>query len=272
MITGCSSGLGQALASAAARNGDELVVTARKTADLDALVSAWPGRVTAVPLELRDAGSCERAVRLAHERLGGIDVLVNNAGTGMFGAVEETSDADLRDLLEVLVVGPWRLTRLVLPLMRNQGHGHVVNVSSVAGHVALPGAAAYAAGKQALEAMSQTLALEAAPHNIHVTVLEPGMYATQYGTAMTRVQEHIEAYDVTNSAVLAAFRALADNPDSGRPEDFAEQVLALVADGSRTPLRVPVGDDAFGYREAAARSDLEELDAARALLRRSPSA
>ncbi|MEV6684772.1 SDR family NAD(P)-dependent oxidoreductase, partial [Streptomyces sp. NPDC051130] len=107
LITGCSSGLGQALATAAAQAGDELAVTARKTADLEQLAAAWPGRVIAIPLELRDAASCEQAVRTAADRLGGIDVLVNNAGVGLFGAVEEVSDTELRDQLETLVVGPW---------------------------------------------------------------------------------------------------------------------------------------------------------------------
>ncbi|MYS09222.1 SDR family NAD(P)-dependent oxidoreductase, partial [Streptomyces sp. SID6041] len=97
LVTGCSSGLGRALAAAAARAGHELVVTARKTADLEDLAAAWPGRIVPVPLELRDAASCEEAVWTAVDRLGGIDVLVNNAGVGLFGAVEEVSDAELRE-------------------------------------------------------------------------------------------------------------------------------------------------------------------------------
>ncbi|MFJ4713877.1 SDR family NAD(P)-dependent oxidoreductase [Streptomyces sp. NPDC088785] len=261
LITGCSSGLGRALAGAAAAAGDDLVVTARRTADLEDLAAAWPGRVTPVALELRDADSCAAAVRYAAERLGGIDVLVNNAGGGLFGAVEETSDTELRDLLEVLLVGPWRLTRLILPLMRAQGAGHIVNVSSVAGHLTLPGAAGYAAGKQALEAMSQTLAAETAPHGIRVTVLEPGMFATRYGTAMTETREHVAAYAEANGPMLAAFRALADAPEVGDPDDFAAQVLAVVAGEGPLPLRIPIGDDAFGYREAAldaSRTDLAE--------------
>ncbi|NGO78458.1 SDR family oxidoreductase [Streptomyces sp. YC504] len=265
LITGCSSGLGRALAEAAAAVGDDLVVTARKTADLEDLVTAWPGRVSAMPLELRDATSCEQAVRAAADRLGGIDVLVNNAGSGLFGAVEETSDTELRDLLDVLLIGPWRLTRLVLPLMRAQGHGHILNVSSVAGHLVLPGTAAYSAAKQGLEAMSRTLAIEGAPHGVRVTVLQPGQFATQYGTAMTETHEHIAAYDVTNRDMLAAYRGLADDPASGTPEAFAARVLALVTADAPLPTAVPVGDDAFGYRAAAAEMAREELEAARTL-------
>ncbi|MEV7416669.1 SDR family oxidoreductase [Streptomyces sp. NPDC089919] len=272
LVTGCSSGLGQALATAAARAGDELAVTARKTADLEELAAAWPGRITPVPLELRDADSCEAAVRTALDRLGGIDVLVNNAGVGLFGAVEEVSDAELRDQLETLVVGPWRLTRLVLPLMRAQGHGHVVNVSSVAGRIAFPGLAAYIAGKHALEGMSQALAAEAAPHGIKVTVLEPGMFATRYGTAMTEAARHVPAYDVTNREMLEGARGLAENPETGRPEDFAARVLEIVGSEAPTPLRIPVGNDAYGYLDLAAAAAGEELEAARELVHGPPPA
>jgi NAD(P)-dependent dehydrogenase (short-subunit alcohol dehydrogenase family) len=266
LITGCSSGLGHALATAAARTGDDVVVTARKTADLADLVASWPGRITPVPLELRDADSCEEAVRTAVGRLGGIDILVNNAAVGLFGAVEEVSDAELRDQLEMLVVGPWRLARLVLPLMRAQGHGHILNVSSVVGRVALPGMAAYTAGKHALEGMSQALVLEAAPHNIRVTVLEPGRFATLYGASMTESRQHIAAYDGTNQEMLYGTRALVGNPDIGRPEDFAARVIDIVAADGPTPLRIPVGDDAFGYLELAEQASREEFAAARTLV------
>ncbi|MEV7723644.1 SDR family oxidoreductase [Streptomyces sp. NPDC087917] len=272
LVTGCSSGLGRALATAAARAGDELVVTARKTADLEELAAAWPGRIVPVPLELRDAASCEEAVRVAADRLGGIDVLVNNAAVGLFGAVEEVSDAELREQLETLVVGPWRLTRLVLPLMRAQGHGHILNVSSVVGRMAFPGLAAYVAGKHALEGMSQALAVEAAPHNIRVTVLEPGMFATRYGSSMAEAHRRIPAYDATNREMLEGARGLADNPETGRPEDFAARVLAIVASDSPTPLRIPVGEDAYGYLDVAEQVYREEYAAARALTQAPPAA
>ncbi|MEW1690521.1 SDR family oxidoreductase [Streptomyces sp. NPDC091265] len=272
LVTGCSSGLGSALATAAAQAGDELVVTARRTADLAGLAAAWPGRITPVPLELRDGTSCEEAVRAAADRLGGIDILVNNAAVGLFGAVEEVSDAELRDQLETLVVGPWRLTRLVLPLMRAQGHGHIVNVSSVVGRIAFPGLAAYTAGKHALEGMSQALAVEAAPHNIRVTVLEPGMFATRYGTSMAEARHRIAAYDGTNREMLEGTRGLVDNPETGRPEDFAARVLDIVAADGPTPLRIPVGDDAYGYLELAEQASRQEFAEARVLAQGPPTA
>ncbi|WP_299535884.1 SDR family oxidoreductase [uncultured Streptomyces sp.] len=265
LVTGCSSGLGHALATAVARSGDRLVVTARKAADLADLTAAWPDRITAVPLELRDAASCEDAVRTAADRLGGIDILVNNAGAGLFGAVEEVSDAELRDQLETLVVGPWRLTRLVLPLMRAQGHGHILHVSSIVGRTAFPGLGAYTAGKHALEGMAKALAAEAAPHDIRVTLLEPGMFATRYGASLAEAGCRIPAYDGTNRPMLEGSRGLAAHPDTGRPEDFAARVLGIVAAPSPTPLRIPVGEDAYAFLEAAEPADREELAAARIL-------
>lgn len=259
------------MATAAAAAGDELAVTARKTTDLKELAAAWPGRIVPLPLELRDATSCDEAVSAAVDRLGGIDVLVNNAAVGLFGAVEEVSDAELRDQVETLLLGPWRLIRRVLPLMRAQGHGHILNISSVVGRMALPGLGAYVAGKHALEGMSQALAIEAAPHNIRVTVLEPGMFATRYGTSMIEAHRRIPAYDGTNLEMLQGARGLVDNPETGRPEDFAARVLDIVDAGAPTPLRIPIGDDAYGYLEMDAQASREEFAAAR-LVARGPAA
>ncbi|WP_256107293.1 SDR family oxidoreductase [Streptomyces sp. ODS05-4] len=265
LVTGGSSGLGRALAGAAAAAGHQVAVTARDPAALDGLAAAWPGRIVPVALELRDPAQCRHAVRTAADRLGGLDVLVNNAGAGHFGAVEEISDDEARDQLETLVLGPWRLIRLVLPLMRAQGHGHVVNVSSLAGRMAFPGLGAYVAGKYALEGLSQTLAVEAAPLGIRVTVVEPGGFATRYGASLARSDRRLAEYAEATSDTLSGVRGMADAPGIGRPEDYAAQVLALVADPGPTPLRVPVGDDAYAYLEAVQQAAREELAAARAL-------
>ncbi|QNP67103.1 SDR family NAD(P)-dependent oxidoreductase [Streptomyces genisteinicus] len=265
LITGCSSGLGAALAAAVARRGDVAVVTARRVADLEPHTADWPGRLHPVPLELRDPAQCERAVRTAVEQLGGVDVLVNNAGAGLFGAAEEVGDAEIRDQLETLVVGPWRLARLVLPLMRAQGHGHIVNVSSLAGRMAFPGLSAYVAGKYALEGMSQALAAEVSPLGIRVTVLEPGGFATRYGTSLTESARRLPAYTGSTAATLAGVRGMAHDAATGRPGDFAEQVLAVVTATGPTPLRVPIGADAYAYLEAAEQAARDELAAARAL-------
>ncbi|GAA1951254.1 SDR family oxidoreductase [Kitasatospora viridis] len=273
LITGCSSGLGRALALAAAGAGDQVAATARKPAALEELVRAHPGRITPIALDVRDAEQCERAARTAADRLGGIDVLVNNAGSGLFGAVEEVGDAELREQLEVLLVGPWRLARLVLPLMRAQRSGHIVNVSSLAGRMAFPGLAAYVTGKFALEGMSQALAGEVAEHGIRVTVVEPGGFATDYGNALVESATRLPAYAASTGAALDGFRTMADNQELGRPEEFADAVLRVVRDGGASgPLRVPIGPDAYTYLAAAERAAQEELAAARALVRPEPSA
>ncbi|MET9697236.1 SDR family oxidoreductase [Streptomyces sp. NPDC006529] len=266
LVTGCSSGLGRAVAAAAARAGDQVAATARTTAALEELVRAWPGRITPLALELRDADQCERAVRGAVDRMGGIDVLVNNAGSGLFGTVEEVADAELRDQLETLLVGPWRLARLVLPLMRAQGRGHIVNVSSLGGRMAFPGLASYVAGKYALEGMSQALAAEVAPFGVRVTVAEPGVFATRYGSSLAEAAHRLPVYAEATGEMRDGFRGMEDNAEYGRPEDFAETLLALVASDVPTPLRVPVGEDAYAYLEAAEEAARAEFAAARALV------
>ncbi|MFD8192495.1 SDR family oxidoreductase [Streptomyces wuyuanensis] len=271
LVTGCSSGLGYALAEAAARAGHRVAVTARRTEALDGLARAWPGRITPLALELRNAVQCAEAVHTAADVLGGIDVLVNNAGGGLFGTVEELCDDEVRDQLETLVVGPWRLTRLVLPLMRAQGHGHIVNVSSVAGRMAFPGLAAYVAGKHALEGMSQALAAEVAPYGVRVTVVEPGHFATRYGAALGEARHRLPAYAELTGDMLDACRGMADDPAAGRPEDFATRVLDIIRAGVSAPLRIPVGDDAYAYLDIAEQAAREELAAARALTRAEPS-
>ncbi|MEU9133012.1 SDR family oxidoreductase [Kitasatospora sp. NPDC048540] len=264
LVTGCSSGLGAALAEAVAAAGDTVLATARKPAALDELAAAHPDRVRVAALDIRDPDSCAEAVRIAEERLGGIDVLVNNAATGLLGAVEEVSDEELREQLEVLAVAPWRLTRLVLPGMRARGAGHIVNVSSIAGRLSFPGMGAYVAGKHALEGMTQALAAEVAPFGIRVTAVEPGGFATRYGSAAAEPAVRIPAYrgaavDETRDGV----RGMAHNPELGRPEDFAALVLRLVATPG-TPLRVPIGADAYQYLEAVHEMAGAELAAAKA--------
>ncbi|MER8184543.1 SDR family oxidoreductase [Kitasatospora sp. NPDC094015] len=270
LVTGCSSGLGAALARAVAAAGDTVLATARKPETLDALVAAHPDRVTVAALDIRDPEQCAEAVRIAEDRLGGIDVLVNNAATGLLGAVEEVSDEELREQLEVLAVAPWRLTRLVLPGMRARRGGHIVNVSSIAGRLSFPGMGAYVAGKHALEGMALALAPEVEPFGIKVTTMEPGGFATRYGSSAAEPARRLPAYrgaavDFTRDGV----RGMTDNPELGRPEDFAALVLRIVA-ADRTPLRMPVGADAYQYLEAVHEQNGADLAAAKAFAAGAP--
>ncbi|TKS96114.1 SDR family oxidoreductase [Streptomyces lasalocidi] len=265
LVTGCSSGLGRALAGAAAEAGDLVVATARRPATMDDLADRYPGRLSALALDVCDTGQCEAAVAHAVDRFGGVDVLVNNAGSGLFGAVEEVSDDELRAQLEVLTVAPWRLTRLVLPLMRRQGFGHIINVSSIAGRIGLPGLSAYVAGKYALEGMSQALAAEVAPFGIRVHAVEPGGFATRYGTSLAEAAGRIPAYAQSTGDLEAGLRGMAANPDLTRPEVFAHHVLRLVASPT-APLRLPIGADAYAFLEAAEAAGTTELAAAHAFV------
>ncbi|GAA2094954.1 oxidoreductase [Kitasatospora saccharophila] len=256
--------MGLALARAVAAGGDRIVATSRGASPLDALAAEFPGRVVPARLELRSAADCAAVVELARERFGGVDVLVNNAGVGLFGAVEEVSDEELREQLEVLAVAPWRLARLVLPVMRAQGGGHVVNVSSVGGRMAFPGLGAYVAGKFALEGMSLALAAEAAPFGVRVTVVEPGGFATSYGSSLAETAVKLPEYGATLEPMHLALRGMAGDAGLNRPEAFAELVLRAVA-APAGPVRVPVGPDAYAMVEAALTGAAAELAAARAL-------
>jgi NAD(P)-dependent dehydrogenase (short-subunit alcohol dehydrogenase family) len=186
---------------------------------------------------------------------------VNNAGAGLFGAVEEVSDAELREQLETFAVGPWRLARLVLPLMRAQGSGHIVNVSSIVGRMPLPGLSAYVTAKYALEGMSQALAAEVGTFGIRVSVVEPGEFATRYSSALTETAARVAAYVPVTGFVRDGIREMHDHPGIGRPEEFAAVVLRIVA-AEKTPLRVPVGADAYSYLRAVEEAGRQELDAA----------
>jgi NAD(P)-dependent dehydrogenase (short-subunit alcohol dehydrogenase family) len=266
LVTGCSSGLGHALAAAAAQAGHHVAATARDPRSLAPLVDAWPEHITPLALDVRDPEQCAAAVTAAETRLGGIDVLVNNAGGGLFGAVEEVGDDELRDQLETLVTGPWRLIRLTLPGMRARGSGHIVNLSTIGARAPVPGLAAYLSGKQALEAMSLALAAETAPFGIRVTVLEPGPYATNYGKAMAETAAKLPAYSAV-ADVLGMFRGLADNPYSGDPGHYARTVLRLIETETPTPLRIPIGPMAADMLAEALDAARTELEAAQALTR-----
>lgn len=269
LVTGASSGLGRALAEAVAGAGDRAVVTARDTASLTELVEAWPESLVPLAMDLRDGGRCEDAVNTARERLGGIDVLVNNAGSGLFGAVEEVADDELRDQLETLVVGPWRLVRLVLPVMRAQGSGHIVNVSTAGTRVTVPGLVAYLTGKKALDGMSEALASEVAAFGIRVTVVEPGGFATNYGQALRETSARLPEY-AGLSGMIGMFRGMAADPELGRPEEFARALLHIVDADPPIPLRVPVGPGAHEMVAGALRASQEELESAGALTSRVP--
>jgi NAD(P)-dependent dehydrogenase (short-subunit alcohol dehydrogenase family) len=241
LITGASSGFGRAIAEAAAAAGDVAIATARRVTALDDLVAAYPGQVEVLSLDVTDIPAIEAAVRDVIARHGRIDVLVNNAGRTHVGAVEETTDAELRDLLDVHLLGPAALIRAVLPHMRSRRSGAIVQLSSIGGQLSYAGFGAYSATKCALEGMSEALAAEVAPHGIKVLIVEPGAFRTGlFGSGGASAP--IAAYDGTAGQI----RRMVDSAGGTQPGDPAKAAAAIrtALDAVRTPLRLPLGDDA----------------------------
>ena len=187
LVTGANSGFGQAIVEAAVATGDVVVATARRPSALDDLVGRYPGQVDPAQLDVTDALGIEATVQDVLRRHGRIDVLVNNAGRTHVGALEETTDAELRSLFEVHLFGPAALTRAVLPHMRSRGSGAIVQLSSMGGQLSFAGFSAYSATKFALEGLSEALADEVRPFGIKVLVVEPGAFRT--GLFAQREQE-----------------------------------------------------------------------------------
>ena len=241
LITGASRGFGREFTRAALRRGDTVAATTRDTASLSDLAAEFPATLLPLRLDVTDAEAVSATVQQAQAALGGLDVVVNNAGYGHFGAVEELSDDELRDQLETNVLGPLRVVRAALPGMRLRGRGHIVQISSIGGVGAFANLGAYHASKWALEAMSESLAGEAARFGVRVTIVEPGGYDTDWAGASARHSTHLDAYEPMRQE--AASRRGAQTP--GDPTAAAHALLTVV-DSDQPPLRVLFGEQAPG--------------------------
>src|SRR5690242_19351865 len=235
-ITGTSKGFGRVWAEAALERGDHVVATARNVNTLAPLVERYRERVAALALDVTDRAAVFKTVAQAKERFGRIDIAVNNAGFGVFGAIEEVSEAEARDQIETNLFGALWVTQAVLPIMRAQGSGHILQVSSIGGINAFPTVGLYHASKWALEGFSTSLAAEVAPFGIKVTLIEPAGYATEWGGASASRATPLPAYDGARSAV-AAWRS---NNVPGDPQATGAAVLKIV-DAKDPPLRVFFG-------------------------------
>ena len=248
LITGASSGFGRAIADEVLARGGRVVATARDPRSLADLVARAPERVLAVKLDVTRPEEIEAAVSVAHECFGAIDVLVNNAGFSIVGAVEETSDQDLRATLEPMFFGAVALTRAVLPAMRHRKRGTIVQISSVGGFVTMPGFGAYCAAKHALEALSESLAAEVAPFGVRVLIVEPGAFRTSlFGSAFRTMPE-----DPDYAATVGPVRAYAAGNDGLQPGDPLKAARAIVdtVSAGAPHLRLPLGTDAVqGIRD-----------------------
>ncbi|GAA2023630.1 oxidoreductase [Catenulispora yoronensis] len=252
MITGAGAGLGRAIAEHARGQGHTVVATARD-------VKAVEDFDDALVLDVHDPSSVEAAVAEAVRRHGRIDVLVNNAGHGLVGAVEELADADLRAVLETNVFGVLRATRAVLPHMREQRSGHIVQMSSVGGQVANPGHAAYATAKFALEGLSESLSAEVAPWGIRVTLVEPGPFRTDFAGRSMRYAEPIPAYHDSPAGQLRGRFASQDGNQPNDPVRAAEEIFLAVEDPA-SPLRLPLGPEAIDKIRTKLTKQLADLE------------
>ncbi len=266
LITGAGRGLGRAIAEEALRRGDRVAATARDAGALADLVASAPDRVLPLTLDVADPDAVGRAVAEA-EAWGsgsgpdeGVDVLVNNAGHGLVGALEELSDADVDAVLGVNVVGTLATTRAVLGAMRARRRGHVVMMSSVGGVVANPGHVLYAVSKFAVEGMGEALAGEVAPWGIRVTLVEPGPFRTDFAGSSMRVSTPIADYADTPAGALRAGMAAQDGMQPGDPVRAAAAIVDAVEDPD-SPLRLPLGARAVDRIRAKLTAQLADLDA-----------
>lgn len=241
-ITGTSRGFGREWTEAALERGDRVAATARKVESLDDLVERFGDAILPIALDVTDRDADFAAVAQAHEHFGALDVVVNNAGYGQFGMIEELSEQELRDQLETNVFGAFWVTQAALPFLRAQGSGHIIQVSSIGGVSAFPNLGAYHASKWALEGFSQALAAEVSEFGIHVTLVEPGGFATDWSGDSARHSEPIAAYDAGRERRAQQRAAVSGQP--GDPNASAAALLRIV-DAPEPPLRAFFGAAAF---------------------------
>jgi NAD(P)-dependent dehydrogenase (short-subunit alcohol dehydrogenase family) len=235
-ITGTSKGFGRVWAEAALARGDRVAATARRVEALAPLVERYGTQVAAITLDVTDKAAVDAAVRESHARFGRLDVVINNAGYGLFGAIEEVSEAEARAQIETNLFGALWVTQAALPIMRAQGSGHIIQVSSIGGVNAFPTVGLYHASKWGLEGFSQSLAAEVAAFGIKVTIVEPGGYATDWGGPSAQRATQMPAYDGARAAI-ASFRST-NTP--GDPDATGPAILKVV-DAKDPPLRIFFG-------------------------------
>ncbi len=247
LITGSSRGLGRAFAEAVLAAGDQLVATARKPTQLADLAERYRDRVRTIELDVTDARSAREAMGAAVAAFGRLDVLVNNAGYGDIGSIEDMGDADFRAQVETNLFGVVNVTRAALPIMRAQHAGRIIQVSSIGGRRGTPGLSAYQAAKWGVEGFSEVLAKEVRPLGIKVTILEPGGFRTDWSGSSMTIHPIRPEYDETVGAV-ARFQREFSGTQPGDPVKAAA-VLLHIANLDDPPLRLLLGSDAVQLAE-----------------------
>lgn len=237
LITGASRGFGKLWAEAFLKRGDKVAATARNLEALNDLVAAYGDAILPIQLDVNDRAQSFAAVQKAKAHFGTLDVVINNAGFGLFGSIEETSEAEARAQIETNVFGLLWVTQAVLPIFREQGHGHIIQLSSILGITTLPLLGIYNASKFAVEGLSETLHQEVKQFGINVTMIEPNGFATDWAGASATHTRHLPAYD----GVRAAFNeATSQEGTFGDPNATSAAVLKLV-DSENPPLRLFLG-------------------------------
>jgi NAD(P)-dependent dehydrogenase (short-subunit alcohol dehydrogenase family) len=256
LLTGASRGLGRAIAEAVPAAGHRLVATARDPRTLDDLVAQYPEQVRAIALDVTDPDAARAAVATAVDAFGRLDVVVNNAGYADLAAIEDMSLDAFRAQIDTNLLGVVNVTKAALPVLREQGSGHVIQVSSVGGRMASPGLGAYQAAKWAVGGFSEVLAAEVAPLGIKVTVLEPGGMRTDWAGASMAIPPISDPYQPTVGANARRMEGFTETAASD-PAKVA-QVVLQVAGLDAPPLRLLIGSDAYNYGRAAWAARVEE--------------
>ncbi|MDF0486741.1 oxidoreductase [Sphingomonas sp. H39-1-10] len=263
LITGSSRGFGRALCEAVLESGDNLLATARDPGQLQSLAARRPGQLGTAALDVTNEAQALAAVATAIRTFGGLDVLVNNAGYGNVGSVEDTSIESFREQIETNLFGTIIMTKAVIPHMRERRSGHIVQFSSVGGRLGAPGRAPYSAAKWGVEGFSEVLAQEMASIGVRVTIIEPGGFRTDFAGASTSLDSGRPEYDAVVGKAARMQQAY-DGHQPGDPSRGARAILEIVASNA-PPLRLPLGSDAVAALERGDRARLEELTAWRAL-------
>jgi NAD(P)-dependent dehydrogenase (short-subunit alcohol dehydrogenase family) len=256
-ITGCSTGFGRALANEVLQAGYKVVVTARKMEDVEDLVAAHPNNAFAIKLDVTNSQQIQDAVAKAIEHFGTIDVLVNNAGIGYFGAIEESDDIEVRKMFEINVFGLGNMINAVLPTMRKQRSGHIVNVASIGGLVGFPGIGYYNATKFAVDGLSESLSKEVAHLGIKVTIICPSGFRTDWaGRSANNTTVSIDDYAPSAHQNKDTIRGYSGN-QPGDPARAAKAIVKAV-EAENPPLRLLLG--AAALKNARIKLDLLKTD------------
>ncbi|RYX84873.1 SDR family NAD(P)-dependent oxidoreductase [bacterium] len=257
LITGASRGLGASIAKAALSAGHKVVATGRNPQAVESALGGASENLLTLQLDVTNETQAQSVVAATVERFGRIDVLVNNAGYGLFGALEECSAQEVETQFQTNVFGLLSVTRAVLPTMRKQRSGHIINLSSIGGFLGFDHAAIYCATKFAVEGISESLALEVKPFGIHISIIEPGYFRTDFlaDNSVVMAANKLDAYDQQGRDQYANH----NGKQAGDPDKLAQALLTIAA-SPNPPLRLPLGTDAVGVVEGKLKSVSAELE------------